>query len=169
MAKNTVKNEGALSADTRKIINDNFRDVAVCTTTFSATSGTTGTTLTDVPGLITATLDPGQYTFRAVLGVVSTINSGLKIAFKQGTASMVSAIEYDARAYGASSVAASRGTTTTDQTSIVAATAAYVHVLIEGTVTIAAAGTLQLQAAQNASHADTTSVYLGSFIEFEKV
>lgn len=169
MAKNSITQEGTFSADVRNRLNDNLRDVSVASATFSATSSDTGTTLTTVTGLTSDTLAAGQYTFRADLGVVSTANSGLKLALKQGTSSMISVIEYHVKAYGASSIAASRGTTTTDATAILASTAAYNQVIIEGSFTVQYPGTLSVQAAQNASHADTTSVYLGSTLVIQKV
>jgi hypothetical protein len=41
--------------------------------------------------------------------------------------------------------------------------------VIEGTLVVALPGTLQLQAAQNASHADNTTIYTSSFMRFEKI
>jgi hypothetical protein len=169
MSKNTVKNEGALSADTRKILNDNTSDVSVASATFSATSGDTSTTLTNVAGLVTGTLEAGTYRFRIHLAGVATANSGLKVGLKQGTASMLTSIESIARGFTASAVAVQHSTTATDAASLFASTSAVINCIIEGTVVVATAGTLQVQAAQNASHADTTSVYLGSYMTFTKV
>lgn len=169
MSKNTVKNEGALSADTRKILNDNTSDVSVASATFSATSGDTSTTLTNVAGLVTGTLEAGTYRFMIHLAGVATANSGLKVGLKQGTASMLTSIESIARGFTASAVAVQHSTTATDAASLFASTSAVINCIIEGTVVVATAGTLQVQAAQNASHADTTSVYLGSYMTFTKV
>jgi hypothetical protein len=169
MAKNLVKNEGALDKSLRKIINDNLADVSVCTTQFDAVTGTTGTTLTNVVGLVTGTLEPGTYRFQIDLGTVATANSGLKVGLKQSVASMLTSIEYQASAGAAAAVVNSRGTTATDAASIIASTTAIVAATITGTVVVAKAGTLQLQAAQNAAHADTTSVFTGSYMEFRKI
>lgn len=171
MAKNKVIEEGALHAGTKKIINDNFADVARCTSQFLVDSGSTGTTLANVTGLVTDTLQPGTYRFYINLITTATTNSGLKVALKQSVSSMLSSIQASVRAMSASAVAASTFTTATDAASIVAATAAYVNVVIEGTLVIpeGKAGTLQLQAAQNASHADDTTVEVGSYMEFTKI
>jgi phage baseplate assembly protein gpV len=48
-------------------------------------------------------------------------------------------------------------------------TAAVIYARIAGRLTVNAAGTLAVQAAQNAAHADTTSVYIGSWATFTKV
>jgi hypothetical protein len=52
--------------------------------------------------------------------------------------------------------------------SLAASTTAILKARITGTCVVALAGTLQLQAAQNAAHADTTSVFVGSFMKFIK-
>lgn len=169
MAKNKVIAEGAFTNDTKKIINDNFADVSRCSTQFTATSGTTGTTLTNVTGLVTDTLLPGTYYVRGNLITTATANSGFKAGLKFGTASMLTSVQLTVQAFTASAVAVTTFTTATDAASLVAATSAYVNVSFEGTIVVATAGTLQLQAAQNASHADTTSVEVGSTMLFTPI
>jgi len=166
MAKNKVKFEGALAEDTRKILNNNFRDVSVSTAVLTANANTT---LANVAGMVTDELEPGNYTFRIFLPVDTNASAGIKIALKQSVASMLTSIEYDAQGFAASAVAASRGTTATDAASIFAATAAYVNVVVFGYVTVAKRGTLQLQAAQNASNASNTTVPVGAWMEFTRV
>lgn len=157
MAKNRVLLEGALTCDSRQILNDNFKDTSYCTTQLDVTSSTT---LTNVTGMVTDTLQPGLYGFRLKIPTVCTINNGSKFAFKWGTASMITAADYTARAFTASGVAVTHGTTATDQTLLCDnAAAVVIYVEIEGTVNVALAGTLQLQAAEHTSHADTFSVY----------
>lgn len=169
MAKNQVLYEGALGSDTRKILNDNFEDISVCTTQFNATSGGTGATLTNVVGLVTGTLQPGTYRYKVNVSGVSTANSGMKLGFKFGTASMLTSIENSARGFTASAVVAARSNTATDAATMLGSTSAIINAELEGTLVVALAGTLQLQAAQNASHADTTSVYAGSYMMFKKI
>lgn len=169
MTKNIVKNEGVLDATTRKIINDNLEDVGYCTATLSATSGDTGTTLTNIAGMVTGTLQPGTYKFRIHLAGVATANSGMKVGLKQSVASMLTSIESIAVGTTATGVVCQHSTTATDAASLMASTTAFLKLTIEGTVVVALAGTLQVQGAQNASHADTTSFYLGSFMEFTKI
>jgi hypothetical protein len=164
MTRTLVQNEGALDQTARNAINMNAPDISLCVASVHATSGTTGTTLTNISGLSTDVLPSGTYKFEAVLGTVATANSGLKLALKQSVASMVSAIEYEAVGFAAAGLVCQRGTTTTDQASILASTTAIIHAVIRGTVTLTKAGRLQLQFAQNASHADTTSVFLNSIM-----
>lgn len=169
MSKNTVKYEGALTADDRKAMNQNFSDVSLCTTEFDAVTGTTGTTLTNVAGMATTSLDVGTYRFKIHLAGVATSNSGLKVGLKQSVASMLTSIESVARGFTAAGVAVQHSTTATDAASLFASTTAVINCEIEGTVVVAAPGTLTLQAAQNAAHADTTSVYVGSYMTFTQV
>jgi hypothetical protein len=179
MAKNRLKTEGALDQSARLIINHNFSDVSLSTSQLDITSSTT---LTNIPGLVTDTLTPGAtYKFRCVLPTVCTANNGSKFAFKQGAASMVSSIEYEAKAFTASGVAVSRGTTTTDQTLILDnASAVVILAEITGVVTLASTQamydaaangtlTLQLQAAEHTSHADTFSVFKNAQMQFEHI
>lgn len=174
MAKNKVLTEGVLTADTRAIINDNFVDYSQCTTLFDVDSGTTGTTLTNVDGMVTDVLTPGTYHVYIHLDCLSTANSGLKVALKFGgvnSASMLSSLALVSRAFTASGVGVARATTATDAASIQASTAAIINNIIEGVIVVATGkeGTLQLQAAQNASHGDNTTIYTTSFMKFTKV
>jgi len=169
MSQNKLVSEGAFTRDMRKIVNDNIADNAVCSTEFVAVTGTTGTTLTNVVGLVSGILQPGTYKFKINLLTAATTNSGLKVGLKFGTASMLTSIAASVRATSASAIASTVFTTATDAASIVAATAAYVNLSVEGTIVIALAGTLQLQAAQNAAHADETKVLVGSHMEFTPI
>jgi hypothetical protein len=169
MTKNSVKYEGAFTADTKKTINDNLLDIGYCSAQFLVDSGSTGTTLTNVTGMVTETLAPGTYRFEINLITTATANSGLKFGLKFGTASMLTSIAAKTYAYTASAIATSTFTTATDAAAMVAATAAYTGARVVGTVVVAKAGTLQLQAAQNASHADDTTVEVGSFMMFQKI
>lgn len=171
MAKNRVLTEGAFDYTVRKTVNENFSDVSLCTTQFDAVTGTTGTTLTNVVGMVTDSISitPGTYRFQINVHGVATANSGMKLGLKFGTASMLTSIESMATGYTASAQVTQHSTTATDAASLFASTTAVIRVVIEGTMVVAAAGTLQLQAAQNAAHADTTSVYVGSYMSFTRV
>lgn len=169
MSKNYVTSVGALTDDTARAINSAIGDTSRCTTQFDAVTGTTGATLTNVVGLVTDTLLPGTYKYEITLGTVATANSGLKLGLKQGTASMLTSIEYQAVGFTASGLVCSRGTTATDAATILGSTTAIIRAVVTGTVVVALPGTLQLQAAQNAAHADTTSVFVGSTMTFEKI
>lgn len=151
------------SLDITNIFSNTVRQSA----TFSATSGDTSTTLTNLTGLV-VTVVPGTYAFDIKLGTVSTTNCGLKVGFKL-TTTVLTSIEYQATTGAAAGVSNSRGTTATDQMSLFAATVASVHSHIRGTMVVGTGGTIQLQGAQNASHADTTSVFLGSSMTFTRI
>ncbi len=169
MAKNKVIGEGALDFTTRKIINDNIPDVSRCSTQFLADSGGTGTTLTNVVGLVSDILQPGIYDVDINLITTATANSGFKAALKWGTASMITNTALSVEGKSASAIAATTFTTSTDASAFIGATSAYVNVRVKGTITVAIAGTIQLQAAQNASHADDTTVEVGSTMVFTPI
>lgn len=169
MAKNKVKEEGALHAGTRKIINDNFADISYSTAQLLVDSGSTGTTLQDVPGLVTDELEPGRYRFKINLITTATANCGVKAALKQSVASMLSSISASVKGFSAAAVASTTFTSATDAASIIAASTAYVNVQVEGVLVVASKGKLQVQAAQNASHADDTTVEVNSTFEIMKI
>lgn len=166
MSKNRVLFEGALTSDTRRIINENFSDVSICSTQLDAT---TNTTLADIPGMISGNLVAGTYRFKVNLAGTSGASGGMKVAFKFGTASMLTTLESHSRAFTASAVACQHVTSTTDQASLHAGTAAIINLELEGTLVIGTDGTLQLQMAQNASNGTTSSVYTGSYMMFTRV
>lgn len=167
MSVNRILNEGAFTRDIRKVINDNLSDWSICTTQLDVTSSTT---LTNVTGMVSDTLQPGTYAFQLNIPTVCTANNGSKFALKWGTASMITSIEYEAKAYTASAVAVTRGTTATDQTLLCDNTAAVViFVQITGVMVIGTAGTLQFQAAEHTSHADTFSVFKNAYMEFQPI
>lgn len=171
MAKDRVTESGCFSDPVRRIIDRNFADVSLCTTQFDAVTGTTGATLTNVVGMTTDafSLTAGTYRFSIHLPGVATANSGLKVGLKQNNGLTLTSIESTAKGFTASAVAVQHSTTATDAASLFASTTAVIKCEIEGTMVIATAGTIQLQAAQNAAHADTTSVYSGARMEFIRV
>jgi hypothetical protein len=140
-----------------------------CTTQFNAVTSTTGTTLTNVVGLSGFTLaTSGVYKFDISIAGTSTVNSGLKLGFGLTTATLTNN-EAVGVGHTASAVATQHTTTATTGMTLFGQTAAVIHVRISGRLTVNVAGTLAVQAAQNAAHADTTSVYLGSWATFTQV
>lgn len=140
-----------------------------CTTQFDAVTGTTGATLTNVVGLTGFTLTAaGVYKYEVHIAGVSTANSGLKLGFGLTTATLTD-FEGTGVGHTASAVAVQHTTTATSGMTIFGATAAYIHARLSGRITVNAAGTLAVQAAQNAAHADTTSVYVGSWATLTRV
>lgn len=140
-----------------------------CTTQFDAVTGTTGTTLTPVVGLTGFNVAAaGVYQFSVHVAGVSTANCGMKLGLKYTTATMTS-VEVMARGYTASAVAVQHSTTATDLASFFAQTAVVINVTISGQLIVNAAGTIGLSAAQNVAHADTTSVYAGSYMSLTRI
>lgn len=162
--------EGCFTRDTRKIINDNFDDSSLSTTEFVAVTGTTGATLTNVVGMVSGTLQPGTYKFRIVAPCLATANTGIKMALKWGTASMITSAQYTARAFTASGVVVTNGTTATDAALILdSAAGVVIQADITGVLVVAIAGTLQFQAAQHTAHADETKVLVNALLELTPI
>lgn len=133
---------------------------------FDATSGTTGTTLTNVAGLTANVLAAGTYAFKAYLSGTATANSGAKFAIggtATATSIRVTGVHYN------NATANAHTTATALSTAVGAATAVLTDATIEGVIVVNAAGTLTVMAAQNASHADTTSVYTTSYFEVKRI
>ena len=166
MAKNYVKLEGQLTADTRKIINDNIRDISQCTTAFSLA---TSTTLTNVVGMTSGTLQPGDYDVDVNLIMTSGASGGVKAALSWGTAAMITATALTVEGKTASALAVTTFTTSTDASPFIGATTAYINVRVKGRITIALAGTITMQVAQNASDGTATTVGLGSTMSFTPI
>ena len=127
---------------------------------------TSNTTLADITGLSTTVAASGVYSFNGVLYVTNTANGGLKVSTAGGTATVTS-IVCDAEAWNGSTVGTT--TRTTSLTNIHAVTAEVVTKLyITGAMVVNAGGTFKLQAAQNASHADTTTVLQNSWLSLRR-
>ncbi len=133
----------------------------------SFTSGDTGATLTNLTGLV-QTVVPGTYKYRVFLPGVSTANSGMKVAFKL-TTTVLTSIEATGQAFAAAASVTAHTTTTTDQTTLIGSTTAALLAAVEGTMVVGTGGTIQVQGAQNALHADTTTFYLGGTFELVRI
>lgn len=169
MTKNNVKFEGALDSGTRKIINDNMDDVSYSTAQLSVASSTT---LADVTGLTTQVgeLVAGAR-YRFYIHLIGTANAagGIKVALKQNNGLTLTSINSSAQGFTASAVAVQTVTSTTDAASLLASTSAVIKTVIQGTFVVATAGTLQVQAAQNASNASATTVEIGSHMTVTRI
>lgn len=139
--------------------------VLAATQTFATT-----TVLATLTGL-TATLVAGKtYKYDIELYTTQTTNGGLKVAFHYTNSLTLTSIAAFSQQESASAVATAQFTTTTDASAIVDNKAAvYLRTKITGTLVVNAGGTLSIQAAQNTSNSDTTSVLLGSFARFTRV
>jgi hypothetical protein len=143
------------------------QEIKQCSATVTKT---TSTTLSDVTGLTGFTLVAnGVYAFEVYLQTVCTTNSGIGVALKYTTAT-VSAIQVEATTFAASSMATARSTTTADATLYINnKTAAWLVCILRGTLTVGTAGTVAIQMAQESSHADATSVFIGSHARFTRI
>ena len=137
-----------------------------CTT---ATTATSTTTLANVTGLTSFTLTAGAtYAFDINLSCTSTASGGVKAAFKYTGASLTS-LESVAQGFTSSATATQHVTSTTDQASLFTQAAAVLNVKISGRIVVTTGGTLAIQAAQNTSHSDTSTILTGSSATFRKI
>lgn len=128
---------------------------------------TSSTVLANIVGLV-QTVVPGTYQYKINLDTISTVNGGVTAAFKY-TTTVASALNSIAKAFDAAAVAVARFTSAADQAPIINALAATVACEMAGTIIVTTGGTLQLQFAQNTSHADTSSVLVGSSMSFTRL
>jgi hypothetical protein len=128
----------------------------------------TSVVLTNVTGLAIPIVKGGKYVFKAKITGVSTINSGAKFAI--GTSDSLTATSFACfgRNFNGNTSNAS-STTTTLGAAVGAATAVFSEAILEGAIVVATGGTLTVQIAQNASHADTTSAFVNSTFEVIRV
>ena len=142
--------------------------IYTCTANKSATSNTT---LDDIPGMITATLDVGTYLVESIIKSNVLGNGGLKISFKQSVASMLTSVDIiGAYTTNTGAFFGSELVVTTDQASIISiANALSRYVSFSGVIVVANAGTLSLQMAQALSNVTFSQVQKGSFMKFTRI
>jgi len=118
------------------------------------------------------TVVPGTYQFEVNLPATMTVNGGITVAFHLTTA-VITSIQYQTYASTAVDNAAAvstQGTTATSDTKVVdTKAAAYTLVTIKGTMVVGTGGTFAWFASQNTSHADTTTLLLGSYATLVRV
>ncbi len=124
-------------------------------------------TLANITGLV-VTVVPGTYQYRINLDTVSTVHGGVKAAFKYTTA-VASTLNALAKVIDAAAQVAARATSAADQAPLVDQIVASVAVEIVGTMIVTTGGTVQLQFAQNTTNAATSSVLVGSSMEFTRI
>lgn len=128
-------------------------DALTTTSTFSVASSTT---LVNVTGLSKTVEAGGVYNFKAVLPVTVNNTPGAKVAI--GGTCTVSNINATALYYTASTVTVASTTSTTLATAIGGGAFAYTLIVIEGTCTVSANGTLTIMFAQHVSNATASDV-----------
>ena len=163
MTRNTLTKgqEGAFTAAMRKKLNNNM--TTVCTLPADQT-WTSNVTQAVLAGFVTDQLIAGaKYHFELLLAVTQTTNGGLTLEFNTPDTLTLTSIMYATQEMTASVVANVVGTTATMATKIIDnKTAAYILVKASGSFVVNAAGSLEFTAAQNSSHADTTTIAKGS-------
>ena len=137
----------------------NWNGEARVTSQFDKTSDTT---LANVTGLSINVVAGRTYSFKAILYTTSNVAGGVKAAI--GGTATATAIRYEAVTFDNATVAAQTRATALGTTvgAVTAVTAAMI--VITGTITVNAAGTLTVQFAQNASNAAASSVLVGSVL-----
>jgi len=130
------------------------------------TDFTTNTTLAAITGMSINLVAGRTYSIRAHVYCLSTANGGVKFGIAGGTAT-ATAIRGNCQAYNAGTLVS--GAAFTSLTTLVSATAIYTDLVFDFTITVNAGGTLIFQGAQNASHGETTSYYVGSWMLTEEI
>lgn len=121
------------------------------------------TTLANATGLVQAGLIAGKsYKIEVELFITSTANNGFKCAFATPDTLTATAFRAIGTSFDDAGAVATYSNVTTLTGAMCAATALIERVSIVGYITVNAAGTLRLQVAPNASHADVLSILVGS-------
>ena len=136
----------------------------VATGTFSLASSTT---LTNVVGLAATVVAGGVYQVDIYLATTNNGTGGIKLALTGSTATATSVL-LDTQVYNTTTLTAETNSNTLAGPLVSAAVAATL-VFITGTITVNAAGTIQLQAAQNTSNATALTVTNGSYISLTRL
>jgi hypothetical protein len=133
---------------------------------------TTNAVLATLTGFSWSVVAGATYVFEVNLPATMSTNGGLAVAFKYTTATLTSiqVQTYAATASDNTTAVSTQSTTTADQTKFFdSKAAAYTLVTLKGSFVVNAAGTVALQAAQNTSHSDTTTILLGAFAQVSRV
>lgn len=141
----------------KKALSDKSR-IVVLETAYVHTQS--NTTLADITNFKAPVEAYKMYKFTIGLTATGNASGGAKFGITAPTASFcVGQVQVDSASTSATSVATVAG----------GVTAAAVEILAVGTYKGTADGYIQIQAAQNASHASDTTVLAGSFIQLEEV
>lgn len=125
------------------------------------------TTLTAVPNCSHALLRGVTYIIEAHITGTATANGGAKAAIGGDGILAGTFTLSGTNRNGATTNACS--TTTTLGNAVAASTAVLTDIILLGSITVTTPGRAYLQFAQNASHADTSSVYVGSYVKFTPI
>lgn len=132
----------------------------------------TNSVLATLTGFSWTLVAGATYKFEVNLPGTQTVNGGLSVAFKYTTATMTSiqVQTYQSTAVDNGTAISSQSTTTTDATKFVDnKTAAFTLTSLKGTFVVGTGGTMAVQACQNTSNSDTTTILLGSYATVQRV
>ncbi len=121
--------------------------------------------MTNITGLTIPVLI-GTYAFRAYLTGTATTNSGVKLAIANSGSTTSAA--YSGRQQNGTTNNA-EATTTTIGNAVAAATTVFTDAYIDGVIVVSAGGNLTVQFAQNASHADTTTINANGYFTVMRI
>lgn len=139
-------------------------DVKRCSAQVDATT----TTLANVTGLTGFALVAGAtYTYALDLNTTCGGTGGVKVALNYTTATLTT-FNGTSIATTATAVAVAQTTSTTNQVSLIASNTANINVKITGTIVVNAAGTVDVQFAENSANS-TSSVLVGSTAQFTRI
>lgn len=123
----------------------------------------------NITGLSASLVAGATYKFRCVLpSTVASGTGGIKYCFAYTTATLTS-IESTSMGYTASAVAVQHTTTTTTQTDLFTQAEVVIMTVIEGTMVVNAAGTMDVQMAQNTSDASNTVALVGGTLQLQRI
>lgn len=156
---------GTISAATFSANIENDTKVLAASATF-----TTNSVLASLTGLSWTLVTGATYQYDIDLYTTQTTNGGLNLAFKLTTAVLASIVGSPSQAVTGTASQLAQVTNTADQSSFVNnKTAAYTRTSVSGTFVVTTGGTFALQAAQNTSNSDTTTIALGSYARVTRV
>lgn len=155
-----------LPAGSQDTVNNIHTIAKRVTTQIDAVTSTTGTTLTNITGLSVDVIAGGTYCFEAYLPGVATTNGGLKLAI--GGTCTATSISYAGAQWNTTTQNANT-VTTTKGNAVAAATTVFTYATMRGAIVVNAGGTLTAQFAQNAAHADTTSIFVNGYFNVTRV
>ncbi len=138
---------------------------AVATGTLTATSNTV---LATVPGLSIALTAGKTYSCRAALWGTANASGGIKMSLV-ATGSLAGTVSGFENLWNAGTVISNGAISSAFPAALNAVTGAYNNFTFEGSVVVTTGGTINLQAAQNASFATSTTVLQGSTFSCTRV
>lgn len=129
---------------------------------------TSNTTLALITGLSAPLVAGKTYNVEGWLSTTAGASGGLKVALVASGGLTATSARFQAFAFNGTTLVANT-TVTALGSNIVANTAVITDVFIKGSVVVNAAGTIEVQAAQNASNGTTTSVFVGSIFSAKRI